>query len=170
LLSLRQFNRIAAGQKAYATGVLMSAYEFSDVTAARKQCLDAMARQSKIMTPLTWLLRGVFAVARLLRFEAWLFRHFFKPFAGMFATAIGKAFTDYTPTEHDVFVCSYYKCGTNWVMNIAYQVAEKGTGEFEDILDVAPWADCPSPETTIQAFQNRAAGNQNPRPCRVCAL
>lgn len=133
----------------------MSNYEFADVVAERKQCLDAMARQGKMMTPLTWLLRGVFAVARMLGFEAWLFRHFFKPFAGMFATADDKAFTDYTPTEHDVFVCSYYKSGTNWLMYAAYQVAEKGTGEFGDILDVAPWPGCPSPETTIDLRDQR---------------
>ena len=133
----------------------MSSYEFADVAAARKQALDAVARQGKLMTPLTWLLRGVFAIARALGFEVWLFRHFFKPFAGMFDSAIDKAFVDYTPTEHDVFVCSYYKSGTNWLMYVAYQVAEKGTGEFNDILDVAPWADCPSQETTIALRDQR---------------
>ena len=44
----------------------MSSYEFADVAAARKQALDAVARQGKLMTPLTWLLRGVFAIARAL--------------------------------------------------------------------------------------------------------
>ncbi len=133
----------------------MSTYEFADVAAERKKCLDGVARQGRMMTPLTWLLRGVFALSRLLGFEAWLFSQFAKPFAGLFDGAIAKAFTDYTPTEHDVFVCSYYKSGTNWMMYAAYQVAEKGNGEFNDILDVACWADCPSQETTIDLRDER---------------
>ncbi|RLA10045.1 MAG: hypothetical protein DRQ60_01640 [Gammaproteobacteria bacterium] len=133
----------------------MSTDEFADIAASRKKALDSKAWQGKLMTPFTWLLRGVFGLSRLLGCEAWLFRHFVKPFAGMFSTAIGKAFVDYTPTEHDVFVCSYYKSGTNWLMYAAYQVAEKGTGEFNDILDVAPWPDCPAQETTIALRDQR---------------
>lgn len=101
------------------------------------------------MTPLIWLLRGMFALSRMLGFETTLFRAFFKPMAGLFDKAIDTAFTDYEPDEHDVVVCSYYKSGSNWVMYIAYLIAEKGNGEFEDILDVVPWPDCPSPETTV---------------------
>lgn len=55
------------------------------------------------------------------------------------------AFDDYTPTEHDVFVNTYAKSGTNWMMQIAYQVAFRGEGEFANIYDVVPW-----PEMAIQ--------------------
>ena len=53
----------------------------------------------------------------------------------------GHDFGDYLPTQHDVVVCSYPKCGTNWVMQIAYQIAMRGHGEFAHIHDVVPWPD-----------------------------
>lgn len=48
---------------------------------------------------------------------------------------------DYAPTAHDVFVCSYYKSGTNWTMQIAVQVAYRGSAEFEHIHDLVAWPD-----------------------------
>ena len=50
----------------------------------------------------------------------------------------GNDFGDYQPTQHDVIVCTYPKCGTNWTMQIAYQIAMRGQGEFEHINDVIP--------------------------------
>jgi hypothetical protein len=124
-------------------------YEFADVTERRRRTLANMARLRGRMRPVTWLLRRVFDLSKVLGFEYPLFRRFFKPMVGMFDTAIDKAFAGYTPTEHDVFVCSYFKSGTNWAMHTAYQVAEHGEGQFEDILDVVPWVDCPDQETTV---------------------
>ena len=39
---------------------------------------------------------------------------------------LGRFPKDYVPTEHDVFVCSYFKSGTNWTMQIATQIAYRG--------------------------------------------
>ena len=48
---------------------------------------------------------------------------------------------DYVPTPHDVLVCSYYKSGTNWTMQIAVQIAHRGRAEFEHIHDLVAWPD-----------------------------
>jgi hypothetical protein len=51
------------------------------------------------------------------------------------------AFHDYVPTAHDVFVMTYAKSGTNWMMQIAHQLLFHGKGEFEHIHCVVPWPD-----------------------------
>lgn len=51
---------------------------------------------------------------------------------------------DYTPSEHDVFVCSYFKAGTNWTMQIAVQIAHRGRAEFDHIHDLVPWMEMPA--------------------------
>jgi hypothetical protein len=43
--------------------------------------------------------------------------------------------------ERDVLVCSYFKSGTNWTMQIAVQIAHRGRAEFEHIHDLVPWPD-----------------------------
>jgi hypothetical protein len=48
---------------------------------------------------------------------------------------------DYVPAAHDVLVCSYYKSGTNWTMQIAVQIAHRGAAEFEHIHDLVAWPD-----------------------------
>ena len=134
---------------------VISDMNFDDLHQSRKTHLDGIAKQGKVMTPLTLLLRLVFAISRCLHFEYPLFRLFFKPIGGMFDKAIDKAFDNYIPTEQDVFVCSYFKSGTNWMMQVAHQIANRGEGEFDDILDVIPWADCPAPDTTISLADPR---------------
>ncbi|KAG8192699.1 hypothetical protein JTE90_009723 [Oedothorax gibbosus] len=42
---------------------------------------------------------------------------------------------DYKPKPGDVFICTYPKCGTTWVQNIALYIFRKGK-ELEDPLDV----------------------------------
>jgi aryl sulfotransferase len=54
-------------------------------------------------------------------------------------------FKSYVPNEHDVFVATYAKSGTNWMMQIVHQLLFHGKGEFEHIHDVAPWPDSPAP-------------------------
>lgn len=56
-----------------------------------------------------------------------------------------RAFAGYQPAARDVFVCTYSKSGTNWAMQIAYQIAHRGQGEFEYIHSVVPWPDAPMP-------------------------
>ena len=55
---------------------------------------------------------------------------------------LGK-FPDYEPAPYDVFVCSYFKSGTNWTMQIAVQIAYRGAAQFESIHDLVPWPDLP---------------------------
>ena len=47
----------------------------------------------------------------------------------------------FDPSERDVLICSYYKSGTNWTMQIALQIAHRGRAEFEHIHDLVPWTD-----------------------------
>jgi Sulfotransferase domain len=56
--------------------------------------------------------------------------------------ALGK-FPTYAPTAADVFVCSYYKSGTNWALQICQQIAWRGQAQFTHIHDVVPWPDVP---------------------------
>src|SRR5260370_13308180 len=52
-------------------------------------------------------------------------------------------FGSYVPTGHDVFVATYANSGTNWMMQIAHQLAFHGEGEFDHIHCVVPWPDSP---------------------------
>ncbi|MCB9700474.1 MAG: sulfotransferase domain-containing protein [Myxococcales bacterium] len=56
-----------------------------------------------------------------------------------------RAFAGYTPTSHDVLVCTYAKSGTNLLLQMVHQIANLGAGDFEHIHDVAPWPDAPHP-------------------------
>jgi hypothetical protein len=51
------------------------------------------------------------------------------------------AFRNYSPDEHDIFVCTYPKSGTNWMMQMAHQLIFHGDGAFENIHDVVSWPD-----------------------------
>ena len=50
-------------------------------------------------------------------------------------------FANYIPTKHDIFVCTYSKSGTNWMMQIAQQIIEYGEAEFDNIYDKIPFPD-----------------------------
>jgi hypothetical protein len=50
-------------------------------------------------------------------------------------------FRDYVPGKQDLFVATYAKSGTNWMMQIAHQLIWHGAGEFEHIHSVVPWPD-----------------------------
>jgi hypothetical protein len=52
-------------------------------------------------------------------------------------------FAGYAPDRHDVLVCSYFKSGTNWTMQMALQIAWRGRAEFSHIHDVVPWLELP---------------------------
>jgi hypothetical protein len=47
----------------------------------------------------------------------------------------------FEPGASDVFVCSYFKSGTNWMLQLAYQVVHRGCGDFEHLYDVVAWPD-----------------------------
>ena len=50
-------------------------------------------------------------------------------------------FRGYVPGKQDVFVATFAKSGTNWMMQIAHQLIWHGQGEFEHIHSVVPWPD-----------------------------
>ena len=52
-------------------------------------------------------------------------------------------FGTYRPDVHDVVACSYFKSGTNLLMQMAVQIAGKGRAEYDHIHDVVAWPDCP---------------------------
>src|SRR4030095_9517370 len=56
------------------------------------------------------------------------------------------AFAGYTPTAHDVFICTYAKSGTYWAMQIALQISHYGEAEFEQVHDLIPWPDVYMPK------------------------
>ena len=52
-----------------------------------------------------------------------------------------KGFDGFTPGAQDVFVPTFSKSGTNWMMQIAVQLAYQGRAEFEHIHELVPWPD-----------------------------
>ena len=57
--------------------------------------------------------------------------------------AAAAAFGDYRPSAHDVIVCSYFKAGTTWTLQMATQIAFRGQAEFDNLHHVVPWPDVP---------------------------
>lgn len=68
----------------------------------------------------------------------------------------GNDFGDDQPSPHDVVVCTFPKCGTNWAMQIAYQIAMRGHGQFEHIHDVIPWPDFAKQEFIVPLSDDTA--------------
>lgn len=50
-------------------------------------------------------------------------------------------FGSYRPSAHDVVACSYFKSGTNLLLQMAVQIAWKGRAEYDHIHDVVAWPD-----------------------------
>jgi hypothetical protein len=61
----------------------------------------------------------------------------------MLTRILGQFPKDYQPTEHDVLVCSYFKSGTNWTMQMAVQIAYRGRASYDHIHELVPWPDMP---------------------------
>lgn len=57
---------------------------------------------------------------------------------------LAKVFKDYSPVAGDIFVSTFSKSGTNWMMQIAHQIAWRGDGEYENIHDAVAWPDTPN--------------------------
>jgi sulfotransferase family protein len=89
-----------------------------------------------------FLLCIVGPIARLLDAlgrQEWLFQRLRKNMIRSQNSA--NPFRKYVPTKHDVFVATFAKSGTNWMMQIAHQLAFHGEGEFDHIHSVVPWPD-----------------------------
>jgi hypothetical protein len=116
---------------------------------AAKECTDAAAilppaLPRKEPSALARALGTVFALF-VLRPLLWVLR-----LTGYWPRALPRAsarmaeeFVGFAPTAHDVLVCSYFKSGTNWTMQIALQIAWRGSAEFEHVHDVVPWVELP---------------------------
>lgn len=108
-----------------------------------------------MLLPTYLLLRPLLWIIRRMGYGARLFAAFGKKLRQV--TGMREAFVGYEARPQDVFVCSYYKSGTNWAMQIAHQIATLGQGDFEHVHDVIPWPDSPKGyaldvrDTTIQA-------------------
>ena len=86
------------------------------------------------MTPLFWVV--VWPLSKLLS-RRWPL---------MISRGITRAlgtFPKYEPSAADVFVCSYFKSGTNWTMHIALQIAFRGRARFEHVHDLVAWPETP---------------------------
>jgi len=76
-------------------------------------------------------------------------------------------FKGYEPDEHDVLVCSYFKAGTNWTMQIAVQIAHRGGANFEHIHDVVPWLELPLQYRYAVALSDERLWQEAPTGLRV---
>jgi len=76
-----------------------------------------------------------------------------------------RAFGNYEPTEHDVIVATFAKSGTNWMMQIAQQIAYLGDAEFDHIHDLIPWPDTPVPLPVD--LTDETAREQSPTGLRI---
>ena len=76
-----------------------------------------------------------------------------------------KAFAGYEPTRHDVFAATFGKSGTNWMMQIAQQIAHRGEAEFSHIHDLVAWPDAPFRAPT--PLEDLRAGDCSPTGLRV---
>jgi hypothetical protein len=95
---------------------------------------SAIARY--VAMPLVYLL-GVPLVKILELFGLWP-RMMSRAMAGMMRAA-----PRFEPGARDVLVCSYFKTGTNWTMQIALQIAHRGRATFDHINDWVPWLEMP---------------------------
>ncbi len=92
---------------------------------------------------------------------------FVAPVARLFmqAKSMPRALRRYRPRDHDVFIATFLKSGTNWSMQIAQQIAWNGRAEFDHIHDVVPWPEAPLRH--IISLSEVPAQGHSPTGCRV---
>jgi hypothetical protein len=86
------------------------------------------------MTPLFWIV--IWPLSKLLarRWPLMMSRGI---------TRVLGTFPKYEPSAADVFVCAYFKSGTNWTMHIALQIAFRGNARFEHVHELVAWPETP---------------------------
>jgi len=74
----------------------------------------------------------------------------------------------YQPNAHDVFVCSGFKSGTTWMLQIATQIAFRGEAEFDHIDSLVSWPDAPPfLSKRIVPLANDSPARRSPTGLRV---
>lgn len=76
------------------------------------------------------------------------------------------AFAEYTPTKADIIVSTWPKSGTNWMMNIAQEIAWYGEAEFEHVNSAIPWPDA-TIKTDIAQLSDTHMADKSPTGLRV---
>jgi hypothetical protein len=103
----------------------------------------------KLKTPLKDILKAASLLPVMGLMKLGIQFGYAKQMSGLFLNQVGKpkvqamAFGDYQPEAHDVFVATFVKSGTNWMLQIAQQIACHGAAEFEHIHDIVAWPDAP---------------------------
>ena len=88
-----------------------------------------------LIAPLNWIL-GIFGKpSALLNFIGK---------RGANPKRLRKVFKNYKPDAGDIFVSTFSKSGTNWMMQISHQIAWLGEGDYGNIHDAIAWPDTPS--------------------------
>jgi Sulfotransferase domain len=95
--------------------------------------------QNKVLQTLLPIL-GV-PIAQFLNMTG-LYARLFQMMKGKIAAErVKNNFGTYQPNKHDVVVCTFPKSGTNWMLQIAYQISHRGQGEFDSVHQYMPWPD-----------------------------
>ena len=79
---------------------------------------------------------------------------------------VGSKF-EYQPRAGDVLVCSYFKSGTNWTLQIAVQITQRGNAQFAHIHDIVPWPEMPARTRFAVPAADDTARRQSPTGLRV---
>ena len=77
------------------------------------------------------------------------------------------AFAGYQPDKQDVIVSTYPKTGTTWMLQMAYQIAFLGDGDFEHQYDVVPWPDKLIPLENNVALDDMSVAQASPTGLRI---
>lgn len=135
----------------------MSSISFDDLHETRDKQRELVNTKRKKARLLVAIVPGVMGLLRLLRLERLVFRRFFKPINARIDAQANNSFSGYVPTSDDILVCSYFKSGTHWAMQVAHQIANRGEGEFDCIYDVIPWNEAPDSGAGLQLSDQRPA-------------
>ena len=113
-----------------------------------------------ILVPLNWIMKRIGKPGALIDFVT---KRQFNP------AKLTRVFENFTPAEGDIFVSTFAKSGTNWMMQIAHQIAWRGDGKFEHIHDVVSWPDGSGKRTrkTMIALENELVKKLSPTGMRV---
>ncbi len=77
-------------------------------------------------------------------------------------------FGGYRPNRSDVVVCSWFKSGTNWMLQIALQIAYRGRAEFDNLHHLVPWPDAPGRlHGIVTPLEDAEAPGRSPTGLRI---